>query len=371
MSGDSSSVLSAFALVVDPRVSRCRKYPLGDLLLLCLCGLVCGADNYVAICRWARARKVWLDAQLGIGSIPSHDTLGRVMAKLDPAQVAQVLADWSAKVWQAERNNGDVVAFDGKRLKGAADALNVMSAWASRVQLTLALTDGGKGGDEIAALRQLLGLVDVSGCLVTADALHAQVETAQAIVQHKADYLLSLKKNQGELHGAVRHYFGQVRAGQAVFKDLCLHRMKERGVVEERRCWTLEDVLSVDPFQKWPGLRTLVCVERRVFAVGEPETVRSWQRRYFVSSATGTASRFLFATRQHWGIENSQHWRLDVFFREDDCRVRVGHAASNLACLRRLALGLLKRETTEKVGIQTKRQMAGWDTDYLERVLAA
>ena len=361
------SVLSVFALVSDPRVSRCRKFPLGDLLLLCLCGLICGADNYVAICRWARARCDWLRESLNIEAIPSHDTLGRVLAKLDSGQVAQALADWNGQLWEAERREGDVVAFDGKRVKGAANQLNLLSAWASRVQLTLGVSDGGKGGDEIAALRQLLALVNVSDCLVTADALHTQTETAKAIVENKADYLLALKANKSELHQAVSHYFERVLTGQAVAKDHCLHRMSERGVVEERRCWTLEDVLSVDPWERWTRLRTLVCVERKVFKAGE---LLHEQTRYFVSSATGRARRFLRATRLQWGIENSQHWRLDVFFREDDSRVRMGQAATNLATLRRLALGLLKAEKTEKVGIQTKRQMAGWDTAYLERVLA-
>ncbi len=363
-----SSVLNAFAALTDPRVARTRRYPLGDLLLITLCGLLCGADNYVAICRWAKARAHWLRAHLQITQVPSHDTLGRVLAKLDSRELAAALGAWSGQLWEQAKREGDVVAFDGKRVKGALDNLNLISAWASRSQLSLALADAGQGADEQAALRHLLQVVNVSGCLVTADALHTQTATAKAIVEHGADYLLALKANQGSTYESVAAYFERVRSGQAQAASACRHVMKERGVREERRCWTLLDTGFVDPWDRWARLGTLVCVERRCFR--GPQLV-SDQVRYFVSSATGSASRFLRATRRHWGIENSLHWRLDVFFGEDACRVRQGEAATNLATLRRLALSLLKREKTEKVGVQTKRQMAGWDSDYLEKLLTA
>ena len=363
-----SRVLNAFAALTDPRVARTRRYPLGDLLLITLCGLLCGADNYVAICRWAKAHALWLREHLDIEQIPSHDTLGRVLAKLDSKQLALALNAWSEHRWEQVKQEGDVVAFDGKRLKGAANNLNLISAWASRAQLSLALTDAGQGAGEQAALRRLLDVVNVSGCLVTADALHTQKATAKAIVERGADYLLALKANQGSTHESVAAYFERVRSGQLPAASACRHVMKERGVREERRCWTVLDTGFVDPWDRWPKLSTLVCVQRRCF---RGLKLVSEQVRYFVSSATGSASRFLRATRRHWGIENSLHWRLDVFFGEDACRVRQGEAATNLATLRRLALSLLKREKSEKVGVQTKRQMAGWDSTYLERVLAA
>lgn len=360
------SVLSLFASVPDPRIARCRRFPLGDLLLLTLCGLICGADNYVAICRWATLRREWLHEKLNIAAVPSHDTLGRVLAKIDSNELASTLAAWQGQLWEAQKQPGDVIAFDGKRIKGAANQLNLLSAWASRVQLTLGITDAGKGAQEQEALRRLLALVNVTGCLVTADAMHTQTETASAIIERGADYLLGLKANQGSIHEATIAYFEQVRSGHCPAASACVHRMNDRGVLEERRCWTLRDTAFVDPWERWANLRTLICVERRVF---RGDVLVCEQLRYFVSSATGSASRFLRATRLHWGIENSQHWRLDVFFREDDSRVRTGHAATNLATLRRIALGLVKRETTEKVGVQTKRQIAGWDTSYLEKIL--
>lgn len=371
------SVLSLFSHLPDPRVARTRRYPLGDLLLITLLGLMCGADNYVAIVFWAKSRQQWLHEALGIASVPSHDTLGRVLAKLDSVALADRLATWNRQLWEAIKQADEVIAFEvasvqpGKRIKGAANQLNLLSAWASRAQLTLGLTDAGKGGDEQEALRRLLALVNVSGCLVTADAMHTQTKTAKAIVERGADYVLALKNNQDTLHDSVVAYFDQIRLGATPPADFCLHRMSERGVVEERRCWTCQDAAFVDPWCQWAALKTLVCVERSVYKKHtEPLELIHQQTRYFVSSATGRASRFLRATRLHWGIENSQHWRLDVFFREDDCRVRTGQAATNLATLRRLALGFVKRDKTEKVGVQTKRQKAGWDTAYLEQLLA-
>jgi predicted transposase YbfD/YdcC len=361
------SVLSAFSCLTDPRVARTRRYPLGDLLLLILCGLLCGADNYVAICRWATARKDWLAQSLGIVAIPSHDTLGRLLAKLDGRELASFLTRWNSELWEKEKQEGDVVAFDGKRVKGAANNLNLLTAWASRAQMTLGLTDAGEGGEEQAALRQLLKIVNVSDCVVTADAMHTQTETAQAILDHGADYVLALKANQQATHDSAIFCFEQMRQGEIRPNSRCSHRMKDRGVREERECLTLTDVSLVDPSEKWAGLKTVVCVTRRVY---KEQALLSEQTRYFLSSATGKACHFLGMIRHHWGIENSQHWRLDVYFREDDSRVRKGQAATNLATLRRLALSLVKRETTQKVGVQTKRQMAGWDNDYLEKLLA-
>lgn len=254
--------------------------------------------------------------------------------------------------------------------------MNLLTAWASRAQMTLGLTDAGGGAQEQEALRELLKIVSISGCVVTADAMHTQTATAEAILAQKADYLLALKGNQGTTHESAIHCFEQIRQGKMRPRSRCFHRMKERGVREERECLTLTDVILVDPLEKWSGLKTVICVTRRVY---KGQALLSEQTRYFLSSATGKACHFLRMIRHHWGIENSQHaqmtpsfrnWRLDVFFREDDSRVRKGQAATNLATLRRLALSLIKHETTEKVGVQTKRQIAGWDNDYLEKLLA-
>lgn len=375
--------LDLFGCVTDPRVARTRRYPLGDLLLLALCGLLSGADTFVGICQWAKMREDWLRDRLGVAAIPSHDTLGRVLCKLDSQEVAACLAKLNQSLWSEEKDavfsdapsdsfdsspdDVPLIAFDGKRIKGAAGNLNLLSAWASRAQLTLALTEAGQGAEEQAAMRFALSLVNVSGCLVTADAMHTQVETAKAIVEREADYLLALKANQGAAFQQAQISFDLIRSGAEKAASHCVHVQKERGPREERHCWTLTDAGLIDPWGRWPNLKTIICVQRRCY---KGTILLSEQVRYFLSSAAGSADKFLRASRAHWSIENSQHWRLDVFFREDDSRVRTGQAAINLACLRRLALGLIKREKTVKVGVQTKRQMAGWSTDYLEKLLA-
>lgn len=364
------NLLEKFKTLTDPRVKRTRKYPLADILIIVLCALICSADTMVAIVKWADSQREWLKENFGIEAIPSHDTIGRVLAKIDPKLLAQCLTDWATQTWSKTSTvlgDAPVVAFDGKRLKGALGVLNLVTAWASDSQLILAVAKAKEGADEQEVMRKLLALLNLEGCLVTADALHTQVETAQAIRKRKADYLLALKNNQGQAYESAQQLFDKIRAGKLACADSCLQRSYHRGVREERRCWVVSDVALIDPFERWPDLKNVVCVERICFRGTEE---KSRQIRYFLSSASGRAGLFLRATRGHWGIENSQHWRLDVFFREDLSRVS-GNAAVSLGVFRRLALSLLKRETSEKVGVQTKRHMAGWDVTYLEKVLAS
>ena len=179
---------------------------------------------------WATFHKEWLQSRLNIVDIPSHDTLGRVLAKLDKEQLAQALVDWNHQLWQAVKKDRDVVAFDGKRIKGAADNLNLVTAWASRVQLTLGLVDGGKGAGEQEAMRTLLQLVDVKGCLVTADAMHTQTRTAQAVIDQGADYLLQVKANQGVAYEGAKAVFKAVQAKEKKASSSCLQRQNNRGV---------------------------------------------------------------------------------------------------------------------------------------------
>jgi predicted transposase YbfD/YdcC len=363
-----------FASLRDPRVVRCRRYPLADIVLVVFCGLLCGADNLVAICHWADARRDWLKEALGIAALPSHDTLGRVLARLDPEALATCLSAWSGHLWTPEPGeSGEVIAFDGKRLRGALGNLTLVSAWATRARLTLAARPVADGRNEIPAMADLLPLLSLSGCVVTADAMHCQIETAQTILGRKADYVLAIKKNQPELFEAAQHYFGfRHDHPDAPEKGEVPHSFaqtvdKARGQVEVRRCWLVHTTGWIDPFQRWPGLKAVALVERECRRPGGQTRVEA---RYFLTSLSGSAGKVLSATRRHWQIENGQHWTLDVAYKEDLCRVRAGHLAKNLATLRRLSLNLLKRESSLKVGVQTKRQRAGWDSAYLETLLA-
>lgn len=364
----------------DPRHTRTRRYLLCDILLIVLCGLLSGADNFVSIAQWAEAKKDWLQEALGVAALPSHDTLGRVLSRLDADALNHCLLNWSQSLWTPEA--GAVVAFDGKRLRGAMGNLTLLSAFATKTRLTLSVQKVAEGSNEIPALREALALLSLEGCVVTADALHCQVETAQAIVDKQADYVLALKRNQDELFETARQYFTFWRSEQfasdgrsAVPYQFTQSVDKARGQVETRRCWLITTTGWLDPLDMWPNLKSVALVERECRRRDGRVTVEA---RYFLTSLGGdtahgnaTAKQVMRAVRSHWKIENSQHWALDVAYKEDLCRLRVGNAAQNLATLRRLSLNLLKRDKSVKVGIATKRSMAGWNNDYLETLLAA
>ena len=381
----SSSLHNRLSVLSDPRLRRCRRYPLVDVLLIVLCGLLCGMNTFVGIAEWATAKKDWLHECLDIAAVPSHDTIGRILATIDPLALNACLLQWSQALWKdskgkaAESAEAEVVAFDGKVIRGALGSLNLMSAFATVARLTLAVQKVPEGSNEIPALPQLLTetlkLLALEGTIVTADAIHCQVNTAQAILSKKADYLLALKKNQEDLFETAQYYFDFLRKeafapdGRLVAYDFCHTIEKAHGQIESRRCYVLPNTGWIDPFHTWPKLRSVIQVERECDKAGK--TTR--ETRYFLSSLEGgkrSARRALRAVRRHWRIENSQHWMLDVVFREDHSRVRKDKAPQNLSILRRLALNLLRQEKTANGGIEIKRHRAGWDSGYLEKLLA-
>jgi len=342
-----------------------------------LCAVVCGADSWVEVERFGRAKEAWLRSFLDLpNGIPAHDTFGRVFAALDPAAFEAAFLGWVRAL--AAATAGEVVAVDGKTLRrshdraAGKDALHLVSAWAAANRLVLGQVATGDKSNEITAIPALLAALALDGCVVTIDAMGCQAAIARQIVAQGADYVLALKDNQPTLHELVRHHFAVVAAdgpaGLAHHAHAALD--KGHGRLEVRRCWATDDpaVLAwLDPERSWPGLRSVAAVagERRTAAGTATEV------RYYLSSLPADAARIAAAVRSHWGIENGLHWALDVAFREDDCRVRAGHAAENLAVLRRIALNLLRRERTAKVGLKARRLMAGWDEAYLLKVLAA
>lgn len=367
-------LLRGFESLKDPRMDRTKDHLLSDIVAITIMAVICGANHWTQIAQFGRAKHKWLKTFLRLpNGIPSHDTFNRVFAMLDPVAFEQCFMKWMAGL--AEHHGDRLIAIDGKTLRRSFDkagqkaAIHMVSAWCRENSLVLGQFKTDDKSNEITAIPQLLKLLDIEGALVTIDAMGCQKKIAAQIIDQKGDYLLQVKDNHKTLHEEVKLFFDD--AIEHDFEDMRYAYAQtvdgDHGRIETRRCWSTWDVDWFQDRDKWKGLSSFVCVE----SVREVDGKASTERRYFISSDDGRdAGKLLSATRGHWGIENQVHWSLDVSFREDDCRLRKGHGAENFSRVRRLALNLLKHETSIKVGIQGKRLRAGWDNHYLLKVLS-
>lgn len=367
------TLFESLSTIDDPRVEGRSEYLLIDILVIAVCATICGVESWTEIEEFGEAKHEWLASFLELKhGIPSHDTFQRVFGLLEPEQLKECFLEWISGAVSLAK--GSLVNIDGKQVRGSKSiannkkALNVVSAWASEQSVVLGQTACEEKSNEIKAIPELLKMLELSGCIVTIDALGCQKEIVEEIVSQEADYVISLKGNQGKLHEDVKNYLDWAeRIGfQEISYDYTETLEKGHGRIEKRRCWVTERIDWLEQKADWKNLRSIIMVESIREVVGGSTTI---ERRYFISSLEAKAREALRSVRGHWAIENELHWCLDIAFREDECQVRERKAVENLVILRHIGLNLLKQETSCRRGIKTKRKKAGWSEEYLLKVL--
>jgi predicted transposase YbfD/YdcC len=371
------SIEESFTGLEDPRIERNKLHKLLDIIVIAICGVICGADNWVDIEIFGSKKETWLRQFLELPhGIPSHDTFGRVFGLLKADQFQQCFYAWVKAVCQV--TGGQVIAVDGKQLRGSMDnylgkgAIYMVNAWANANHMAIGQRKVDDKSNEITAIPELLAMLAIAGCIITIDAIGCQTEIAHQIVAQQADYVLAVKENQGHLYADIAYLFDLYLKEQhplAYIEDSHKTVDKDHGRIEILQCWTLAAdgyQQSVRGLDAWEQIHSLVMIvsERRI---GQEVTTQS---RYFISSLKPNAAKLLEAVRSHWGIENSLHWVLDVVFDEDHSRIRKDNAPQNMAVIRQMALNLLKNEKTAKGGVQSKRLQAALDENYLLKVLS-
>jgi predicted transposase YbfD/YdcC len=358
--------LQYFSELTDPRVERTREHLLEEILLITIAAVLSGADSWNEIEDYGHAKQAWLQSFLTLpGGIPSHDTFNRVFSRLDPDELERCFLQWVRAI--AKLTAGEVVAIDGKSLRGSGAGgkamVHMVSAWANRNNLVLGQRCVDEHSNEITAIPKLLDVLELSGTIVTIDAIGCQKPMAQHILDKQADYILAVKENQAHLRADILDSFRMLPCAALAAEVDSGH-----GRVETRTCSALGDLSLLEHAAAWPGLQSLVRIQAERYHKATGTTER--ETRYYISSLGPDAARLNSAIRQHWGIENKLHWALDVAFREDASRKRAGNAAQNFSLITRIALNLLKLNKTSKLGMKGKRLKAGWDNTYLLHLLA-
>jgi len=361
-----------FSTVTDPREQWKIEHSLEDILVITICAVISGADSWEEIEEYGLCKEEWLKTFLHLSNgIPSADTFGRVLSLINPREFEKCFLEWVKSV--AEKTEGDIVSIDGKTLRRSYDkksnkaAIHMVSAWSASNGCVLGQLKTEEKSNEITAMPELLKVLDLHGCIVTIDAMGTQKTIARQIVDGGGEYLLAVKGNQTSLHEEIIGFFKDAAMNNfngfehSFFEE----ENKGHGRIEHRKYWASDNVEWMKCKDDWKGLKMVGMTESVRTVEGKTTT----EQRFFIGSIDGEAKTFAYACRKHWGIENSLHWCLDIAFREDECRIRKGFAAENLAIVRHMALNLLKKEKTNRNGLKAKRLLSGWDNDYLLKVL--
>lgn len=368
----SARIAEHFQELTDPR-RREVKYPLINIVVMALCAVLSGADDFVSIARWAEMKKDWLAKFLDMSAgVPSHDRFNAIFAALKPAEFEKCLLSWITALHEV--TGGQVIAIDGKTLRRSFDAasskaaIHMVSAWATANHIALGQVATDEKSNEITAIPKLLEMLEIKGCLVTIDAMGCQREIAAQIVAEGGDYVLAVKDNQPKLHEEIHEFFSEQLEDDC--RSVACRRFesheKGHGREDDRYYYLAKLPEKFSQAAKWAALAAIGMAVR---VTRTKEGTETCDVRYYIASRYLSGKKFAEAVRGHWGIENSLHWQLDVTFGEDQCRLRKGYADANFSLLRRTSLSLLKNNATEKVGVKNKRLCAAWNDDYRLQVL--
>jgi predicted transposase YbfD/YdcC len=372
-----ASIAEHFRTLEDPRIERTKKHLLLDILVIALCTLLTGGEGFQDMELFGKSKHAWLQTFLALPhGIPSHDTFGRVFARLNPRRFQECFLSWTQAV--AQLTQGTLVSLDGKTVKAsfdratAASPLHMLSAWCSdNGGLVIGQTRTDSKSNEITAIPDLLQLLAIQGCIVTIDAMGCQTAIAAQIQDQGGDYLLALKANHKKAYKAIKAHFHQaIEHNPAWRNDENFFDAFDdtHGRTVRRRVWTMTDLTILPELAKWPGLQTVIVVETIRMAHQHAPVTSDY--RFYLASLVRSATTFVTMIRQHWHIENKLHWSLDVTFNEDRCRIRKDHAAENMVVLRHVALNLLRQEPSRRISLRQKRLLCSLDEHYLLTIIA-
>jgi predicted transposase YbfD/YdcC len=367
---DKLGIIEHFQGIVDKRDSKNRKHNLLEIIVMTICAVCAGCDDYCEIALFCKSKEGWFKNFLELkNGIASHDTFNRVISLIEPKQFEKCFIEWVGTTNKISK--GQVVAIDGKTLRGSKDgdikAIHMVSAWANTNKLVLGQIKTEEKSNEITAIPELLDLLDVSGCIITIDAMGCQTKIVDKIVSKSADYVLAVKGNQGSLSEDIQLFFEEKLPSKMkyVTHDYYKTLEKDHGRVEKREYYITEEIAwLLERHPKWKNLKSIGIAKSTV----EIDDKKREDIRFYISSLPGNAIQFGDAVRGHWGIENSLHWVLDVAFHEDANRVRKDHSAENFAVIRHISLNLIKQESS-KISIKNKRKLCGYDDDFRYKII--